>query len=97
VWRSLERGFYQGWDMHPFQLPSRFVATFGYFAAALPVVAGRLRAYAEQQVAGTLDEPATARALASFLLRGLDCGALDDADVAAATSLDRAGLRRYAG
>ena len=27
---------------------------------------------------GVLDEPATARALAAFLLRGLDCGALDD-------------------
>jgi hypothetical protein len=97
VWRSLERGFYQGWDMHPHQLVSRFVATFGYFAAALPVVAGRLRAYAERQETGTLDEPATAQALATFLLRGLDCGAFDDADVVAATSLDRAGLLRFIG
>ena len=94
VWRSLERGFYQGWDMHPHQLPSRFMATFGYFAAALPVVAGRLRVYAGQQETETLDEPATAQALVIFLLRGLDCGALDDADVTTATSLDRVDLQR---
>jgi allantoinase len=36
-----------------------------------------------------LDEPATARALAGFLVRGLDCGALDGGDV---SGLDRAGL-----
>jgi citrate lyase beta subunit len=94
VRRSLERGFYQGWDLHPHQLPSRFLATFSYFADALPVVAGRLNAYVEQQEAGTLDEPATARALAGFLLRGLDCGALDEPAVAAASSLDRVGLQR---
>ena len=41
--------------------------------------AGRLRRYLDRQDSGILDEPATARALAGFLLRGLDCGALDDA------------------
>ena len=97
VRRSLERGFYQGWDLHPNQLPSRYLATFGYFAAALPGAADRLRAYVEQQMSGTLDEPATAQALARFLLRGLDCGALDHRDVTARTTLDRAGLQRYAG
>ena len=39
-----------------------------------------------------LDEPATARALADFLLRGLDCGALSDDEVAAGTGLDGDGL-----
>jgi citrate lyase beta subunit len=34
VQRSLERGFYQGWDLHPAQLPTRFAATFGFFRAA---------------------------------------------------------------
>ncbi|HEX2360578.1 MAG TPA: aldolase [Jiangellaceae bacterium] len=95
--RSLERGFYQGWDMHPHQLPSRFLATFGYFAEAFPVVAGRLAAHIEQEATATLDEPATARSLARFLLRGLDCGALDQIDVTAASTLDRAGLLRLAG
>ena len=96
VWRSLERGFYQGWDLHPNQLPSRYVATFGYFAAAFPVAADRLSAYVDQQMTGTLDEPATAQALAQFLVCGVDCGALDQSEVTAATTLDRAGLLRYA-
>ena len=39
----------------------------------------RLRRYLDRQDSGIADEPATARALAGFLLRGLDCGALDDA------------------
>ena len=34
---------------------------------------------AGRQAGGIVDEPATARALAGFLLRGLDCGALTDA------------------
>ncbi len=46
---------------------------------------------------GVLDEPATARALAGVVVRGLDCGAVDDAEAAAATGLDRAALDRLAG
>ena len=38
----------------------------------------RLRDYLAGIGGGVLDEPATARALAGFVLRGLDCGALDD-------------------
>jgi hypothetical protein len=41
---------------------------------------------------GVLDEPATARALAGYLARGLGCGALDEAEVAEATDLTRAEL-----
>lgn len=43
-----------------------------------------------------MDEPATAKALAGYLLRGLDCGALDEAEVARESGLDRAGLESYA-
>ena len=39
-----------------------------------------------------LEEPATARALAGYLARGLDCGAITEPEVAALTGLDRAGL-----
>ena len=39
-----------------------------------------------------LDEPATAQALASFLTRGVHCGALDEAEVTAACGLDRGTL-----
>jgi citrate lyase beta subunit len=92
VRRSLERGFYQGWDMHPAQLPTRFAATFGFYRDGLTPTADRLRRYVEQTSSGVLDEPATARALADFLARGLDCGALDDGEVRAGTGLDIGGI-----
>ena len=42
VRRSLERGFYQGWDLHPAQLVSRYAATYGFFRAGLAVACDRL-------------------------------------------------------
>jgi citrate lyase beta subunit len=81
VRRSLQRGFYQGWDLHPHQLPTRFGATYAFYRDAFSEAADRLTRYFDRQMAGTLDEPATARALARFLLRGLDCGALDPDEV----------------
>ena len=88
VRRSLERGFYQGWDLHPAQLPTRFAATFAFYREGLDAAAARLRTYVGRQASGVLDEPATARALADFLLRGLGCGALSGAEVSEATGLD---------
>ncbi|MDI5976048.1 DUF6986 family protein [Amycolatopsis magusensis] len=90
--RSLERGFYQGWDLHPHQLPSRYAATYEFFRAGFEPAADRLRAYASKAEGGFLDEPATAQALAAYLCRGLDCGALTAADL---PDLDRATLDRY--
>jgi citrate lyase beta subunit len=81
VRRSLERGFYQGWDLHPAQLPTRFAATYSFFRDGAAAAVTRLRSYLDRQASGVLDEPATARALAGFLLRGLDCGALDEHEV----------------
>jgi citrate lyase beta subunit len=81
VRRSLERGFYPGWDLHPAQLPSRYVAVFAFYRQGLGAAAARLRAYVERTESGFLDEPATARALADFLVRAVDCGATDDAEV----------------
>jgi citrate lyase beta subunit len=81
VRRSLERGYYQGWDLHPAQLPTRFATTFAFYRDGIPAAAVRLRAYRERQSSGVLDEPATARALADFLQRGIDCGAVDPATV----------------
>jgi citrate lyase beta subunit len=72
VRRSLERGFYQGWDLHPAQLPTRYAATYAFFRDGLAAARTRL---------GVLEEPATARALAGFLRRGLDCGAFDADEV----------------
>jgi len=97
VRRALERGFYQGWDLHPAQLVTRYVATYAFFRAALPAAAARLTAYVSRVEGGVLDEPATARALATVVLRGLDCGALDVAEVEGATGLDRSALDALAG
>src|SRR5699024_3535592 len=76
VTRSLQRGFYQSWDLHPAQLPSRYAATFAFFRASLENANMRLAAYLGEGTAEIMDEPATARALAHFLRRGLRCGAI---------------------
>jgi citrate lyase beta subunit len=87
VRRSLERGYYQGWDMHPAQLPTRYAATFGFYRDGLPRAAGRLRNYLDHTGSGVLDEPATARALADHLLRAANCGAANAAELHELTGL----------
>ena len=87
VRRSLERGFYQGWDLHPAQLPTRFAATYAFYREALPDALQRLAAYTQHTSHGIADEPATARALASYLLRGVQSGAVDEAEVLAGVGL----------
>jgi citrate lyase beta subunit len=96
VHRSLERGYYQGWDLHPGHLVTRYLATYAFYRAGLPAAADRLRKYLGRVEGGVLDEPATAQALASFVLRGLHCGAVDEAEVASVAGLDRAGLEALA-
>jgi citrate lyase beta subunit len=89
VHRSMVRGLYQGWDLHPAQLVSRYAAVFTFYREGLEAAAERVRAYVDRISGGVLDEPATARALTGYLLRGLDCGALDEAEVVAVSGLDR--------
>jgi citrate lyase beta subunit len=96
VRRSLERGYYQGWDLHPAQLPSRYLATYAFYREGLEAAAVRLRNYVGRVESGVMDEPATARALSDFVVRGLDCGATDEAEVASLTGLDRAAIDRLA-
>ncbi|MBO0844773.1 MAG: aldolase [Nocardioides sp.] len=96
VRRSLERGFYQGWDLHPAQLPTRYAATYGFFRDGFADAAERLRRYAARSEGGILDEPATARALADFLVRGLECGALREQETHEGTGLEVAGLTALA-
>ena len=88
VRRSLERGFNQGWDLHPAQLPTRFAATYTFFRSGFDEAAERLRNYVEQTGSSVMDEPATARALSDFIARGIDCGALTAAEVESGTGLD---------
>ncbi|MGW9405293.1 DUF6986 family protein [Arthrobacter sp. NPDC055585] len=84
VARSLEAGFYQGWDLHPAQLPTRYLATHAFYRRGFPAAAERLGNYVHQRVSTVLDEPATARALARFIQRAAACGAVTGAEVSAA-------------
>lgn len=92
VRRSLERGYYQGWDMHPGHLPTRYLATYAFFRSALPAAAVRLRAYLDRVEGGVMDEPATAHALATTVLRGVHCGAVDAAEVGQTVGVSQATL-----
>ncbi|MFI5804781.1 DUF6986 family protein [Streptomyces sp. NPDC051561] len=94
--RALARAYYQGWDMHPGHLPTRYAAVFTYYREGFEQAAARLAAYANKLGGDIADEPATAKALAGYLLRGIDCGALDTAEVARLTGLTRADLDTFA-
>ena len=92
VRRSLERGFYQGWDLHPHQLPTRYLATFAFYRGGSREAAADCARTSERTPGAVLDEPATARALAWFILRGVQCGAIDTDEVAAGTGLSHDAL-----
>jgi citrate lyase beta subunit len=91
--RSLERGYYQGWDLHPGQLVTRYAATFAFYRLSYPAAADRLRDYLAGASGGVLDEPATAQALAATLVRGVHSGALDAAEVTERSGVDQATLQ----
>ncbi|MER5461590.1 aldolase/citrate lyase family protein [Streptomyces sp. NPDC002668] len=94
--RALARAYYQGWDMHPGHLPTRYAAVFAFYREGFEQAAARLSAYANHAGGDVMDEPATAKALSGYLLRGIDCGALDTAEVVGLTGLTRADLERFA-
>jgi citrate lyase beta subunit len=88
VRRSLERAYFQGWDLHPLQLVTRYAATYAFYREGMPAACERLRAYVERADSAVLDEPATAKGMAALLVRGLQCGALDDAEVTDRSGVD---------
>ena len=94
--RALARAYYQGWDMHPGHLPTRYAAVFSFYREGFEQAAARLAAYANHAGGDVMDEPATAKALSGYLLRGIDCGALGTAEVARLTGLTRADLDGFA-
>nr|WP_052004040.1 hypothetical protein [Gordonia aichiensis] len=83
VLRSLERGYYQGWDMHPGHLITRWAAVTGFFRSAMPPAAARLQGYLARRGGDVVDEPATAMSLALVVERGLAAGAFTEAEVTA--------------
>lgn len=81
--RSLARGFYQGWDLHPAQLPTRYAAVYSFFLEGLPAASARLRNFVEKAAQATLvgsafDDAASGQGLLNFFLRGLNCGAITE-------------------
>jgi citrate lyase beta subunit len=84
VTHSLAHGFYQGWDLHPAQLPTRYAAVFAFFLGAWEETAARLRALRER---GS-DDPHAADALLSFVRRGVACGAFTEHEAAAGAGTD---------
>jgi len=93
VRRALERGFYQGWDLHGTQLPTRILANWIFYREGLQSAATRLRNYLDKAESGTMDEPATALVLARYFMRGLDCGAIESSEVQALANQSENDLR----
>ena len=97
VQHSLVNGFYQGWDLHPAQLPTRYAALYAFFLSALPAATARLRNFVDKAAQATLvgdvfDDAATGQGLLNFFVRGLNSGALT-LEEAAATGLTPAELQ----
>jgi hypothetical protein len=87
IGRSLRSGLYQGWDLHPAQLPIRYATFYAFFRAGFAAAAGRLRTLIEAaarttQAGAVLDDAATGQSLLGFIARGLSSGAVDVTDAA---------------
>jgi len=81
VTHSLVNGYYQGWDLHPAQLPTRYAAVFAFFLESRAAATARLRNFVERAAQATLvgdvfDDAATGQGLLNYFLRGLNSGAL---------------------
>jgi len=86
VRHSLVRAFYQGWDLHPAQLATRYAAVYAFFREGLPAASRRLRQFLETageaaRVGDVMDDAATGQGLLNFFLRALSCGAVDAAEL----------------
>ncbi len=94
IQHSLVGGFYEGWDLHPAQLPTRYAAVFYFFLKGLDAASARLKNFVEKAAQATLvgdvfDDAATGQGLLNFFLRGLNCGAIT-LEEAQATGLTQA-------
>ena len=90
VRHSLAAGLYQGWDLHPSHLVSRYAAVYGWLLPHLEDAVSRVGAWrAGAATRGVLDEPATIASLLRYLRFAVASGAADDAEVLARTGLAR--------
>jgi hypothetical protein len=83
--------------MHPGHLPARFAALCAFYREGLESAAARLASDVARAGGDVMDEPATAKALSGYVLRGFDCGAVDLDEVTGKTGLTRAQLNARAG
>lgn len=88
VLHSLEGGYYQGWDLHPAQLVTRYAALYSFFLQSLGSASHRLRTFVERAsqaslIGDVMDDAATGQGLLNFFLRGINCGAITVAEARA--------------
>ena len=98
VRHSLQGGFYQGWDLHPAQLPSRYTAVYAFFLEGLEAASARLRNFVERAAQATLvgdvfDDAATGQGLLNYFLRAMNCGALTEGEAMQMSGLTADELR----
>lgn len=85
---SLRTGYYQGWDLHPGQLPVRFAACNAFFLEGFEAASLRLGNFIDKAAQATLvgdvfDDAATGQGLLNYFLRALNAGAVTIDDVTA--------------
>jgi len=94
VRHSLVNGFYQGWDLHPAQLPTRYGAVYAFFLEGFAPASERLSNFVNKAAQATLvgdvfDDAATGQGLLNYFLRGIACGAVTEPEAqATGLSLD---------
>ena len=98
VRHSLANAFYQGWDLHPAQLVSRYAAVYAFYLESADAAATRLKNFLARTASaalsgGLLEEIATGQALLEFFLRAISAGALTEEEVSARTGLTADELR----
>jgi len=95
---SLSNAFYQGWDLHPGQLPTRYAAVFTFFLEGLDAASERLKNFVEKAAQATLvgdvfDDAATGQGLLNYFLRAINCGAVTEEEAIERTSVTLDELR----
>lgn len=83
---SLHHGFYQGWDLHPAQLPIRYAAVHAFFLEQLEPMTERLSSFVHSAtqahlVGDVFDDAASGQGLLQFFRAGLTCGALTEVEL----------------
>jgi citrate lyase beta subunit len=100
VRHAFDCGFYQGWDLHPAQLPARFAAVFASVLEGVEAASERLKnfiAHSERATltGGVFDDAATGRGLVLYFMRGVACGAILESEIPSLTGLTMGDLRLW--